>query len=131
MRTNQERPTLLARVVEQAGGVNQLARMLGVSPATVAEWRQVPATRVLAVEAATGISRHELRPDIYSPVKLERAQGRKLAPSRAALRTALLALCEAIMADGDYDAWHVARARNALACPALAASAVATAEVER
>jgi DNA-binding transcriptional regulator YdaS (Cro superfamily) len=46
-----------------------LARSIGVDKATVTRWaqRRVPAERVQDVEAATGISRHELRPDIYGP----------------------------------------------------------------
>ena len=46
-----------------------LARSLGVDKATATRWAQkrVPAERVVDVEASTGISRHELRPDIYGP----------------------------------------------------------------
>lgn len=47
----------------------QMATELGVSQATVCQWLQrnkvLPAERVLAAEAATGISRHLLRPDLY------------------------------------------------------------------
>jgi DNA-binding transcriptional regulator YdaS (Cro superfamily) len=44
-----------------------LARVEGVDKSTVTRWadRRVPAERVLAIEAKTGISRHDLRPDIY------------------------------------------------------------------
>ena len=31
------------------------------------QWRRVPAERVLEVERLTGVSRHELRPDLYPP----------------------------------------------------------------
>jgi DNA-binding transcriptional regulator YdaS (Cro superfamily) len=52
-----------------------MADALGVSQPTVWRWlnqsRRVPAEYVLAIEAATGISRHELRPDIY-PIKRQR-----------------------------------------------------------
>lgn len=46
-----------------------LARAVGVNKSTVTRWDQkdVPATRVLEVERVTGISRHDLRPDIYGP----------------------------------------------------------------
>ena len=44
-----------------------LARACGVNKSTVARWRRVPAERVLEVERVTGISRHEMRPDIYPP----------------------------------------------------------------
>jgi len=44
-----------------------LAARLGLSRNTVKKWSSVPTKHVLAVEAATGIPRHELRPDIYPP----------------------------------------------------------------
>ncbi|PZP64983.1 MAG: hypothetical protein DI604_25710, partial [Delftia acidovorans] len=31
----------------------------------VSQWKKVPAERVLEVERVTGISRHELRPDVF------------------------------------------------------------------
>lgn len=45
----------------------QFAAKAGVDKATVTRWAQkrVPAERVPALEAATGISRHDLRPDLY------------------------------------------------------------------
>jgi len=49
-------------------GLRPLASRLGVSYQAVQRWfvrGRVPAERVLAIEAATGVSRHELRPDIY------------------------------------------------------------------
>jgi len=49
-------------------GAYRLAKMVGVKHPTIHSWRKfgrVPAARVLAVEAATGVSRHDLRPDIY------------------------------------------------------------------
>ncbi len=49
-------------------GLAPLANHLGVSYQAVHKWfrkGKIPAERVLAVEAATGVSRHRLRPDIY------------------------------------------------------------------
>lgn len=43
----------------------QIARGLGISRGAVAKWKRVPADRVLAVERLTGLSRHDLRPDLY------------------------------------------------------------------
>jgi DNA-binding transcriptional regulator YdaS (Cro superfamily) len=48
----------------------ELARRLNVSLQLVCNWRkagQVPASRVLAIEAATGVPRHVIRPDYYPP----------------------------------------------------------------
>jgi DNA-binding transcriptional regulator YdaS (Cro superfamily) len=48
--------------------LGKLATDLGVTAPTISHWvfnNRVPAERVLAVEAATGISRHDLRPDLY------------------------------------------------------------------
>lgn len=43
----------------------ELARQLGCTRSAVCQWKRVPATRVLAVERITGVSRNKLRPDIY------------------------------------------------------------------
>lgn len=44
-----------------------LAQKLRIRPGAISQWDKVPAERVLAVEAATGVSRHALRPDVYGP----------------------------------------------------------------
>lgn len=45
----------------------QVAKELGVSEPAVSHWSRsrVPAERVIDVERVTGISRHDLRPDIF------------------------------------------------------------------
>ena len=43
----------------------KIGRELGLNPSAVYQWRRIPAERVLDVERITGISRHELRPDLY------------------------------------------------------------------
>ena len=59
----------LTSAVEAAGSQSALARVVGVSSTAVWKWvqssKRVPPEYVLAVEAATGVSRHDLRPDIY------------------------------------------------------------------
>jgi len=57
----------IERAVEAAGGQQALAEKLGVKYQAVQKWIRgvVPAERVLAIESVTGVSRHELRPDIY------------------------------------------------------------------
>jgi hypothetical protein len=48
------------------GGNTALAQALGgLTPQAVSQWRRVPAERTLDVERVTGVSRHELRPDLY------------------------------------------------------------------
>lgn len=55
----------LIKAIEAAGGATALGLALRISQEAVSQWRRVPAARVLDVERVTGISRHELRPDIY------------------------------------------------------------------
>lgn len=55
------------KAVEKAGGASRLAEALHVTRSAISQWRQVPAERVLDVERATGVPRHELRPDLYPP----------------------------------------------------------------
>src|SRR5258708_12740714 len=55
----------LSEAIQAVGGVSELARRVGVSQPSVSNWDKVPAERVLAVEAATGVPRMRLRPDLY------------------------------------------------------------------
>lgn len=52
---------------EKAGGPAALAKAMGgvMTPQAVSQWKKIPAERVLDVERITGISRHELRPDVF------------------------------------------------------------------
>lgn len=64
----QSQKAALLHAVAQAGGQTALARKLKVKPQAVHQWMtagRVPVLRVLAVEAASGVSRKALRPDIY------------------------------------------------------------------
>src|SRR5437588_4836895 len=56
----------LEEAIRSAGGVGALARRIGISQPSVSNWSRVPAERVLSVEAATGVSRSVLRPDLYA-----------------------------------------------------------------
>lgn len=55
----------LYEAIRAAGGVGALARKVGLSQPCVSNWSRVPAESVVAVEAATGVSRALLRPDLY------------------------------------------------------------------
>lgn len=60
----------LKRACEVAGGQKSLADRIGTSQSQVWYWlarskKGVPAEFVLPIERETGVSRHELRPDLY------------------------------------------------------------------
>jgi TorA maturation chaperone TorD len=55
----------LDEAIRAAGGVGALARRLAIAQPSVSNWTRVPADRIVAVEAATGVGRAVLRPDLY------------------------------------------------------------------
>ncbi len=55
----------LQTAIDAAGGVGALARSLGIRQPSVSSWLKIPADRVLAIEAKTGVRRERLRPDLY------------------------------------------------------------------
>lgn len=62
--------TPLQRAVTLAGSQTALAKLIGVQQAHVWNWLnrskgKVPGEYVIPIEKATGVSRHELRPDLY------------------------------------------------------------------
>lgn len=68
------KPTFQKIHVDAGGGLGPVAEKVGVRYQAIQQWLKrgkVPAERVIAMEQATGISRHELRPDIY-PVETPR-----------------------------------------------------------
>ena len=69
MDVNQSSSVALQRAVEVAGSQSSMARHLGVSQHAVWRWlkegKPLPGEHVLKVETATGVSRHDLRPDLY------------------------------------------------------------------
>lgn len=67
------RDEALRKAIKAAGTGNELASQLGITPQALSQWEKVPPLRVLEVEKATGIPRHELRPDIYPPATTEAA----------------------------------------------------------
>jgi TorA maturation chaperone TorD len=73
----------LDRAIEAAGGIRALARLLGISQPAISAWKRVPSDRVVAVEAATGVPRQQLRPDLYAAQEAA-APLREIAPEDAA-----------------------------------------------
>lgn len=59
----------LENAISKAGGQVALAALLGIRQSHISNWKnrgkRVPAEWVLKIERATGVSRHELRPDLY------------------------------------------------------------------
>lgn len=59
----------LERAIKQAGSQTALAGLLGVRQSHISNWKnrqgRIPAERVLDIERVTGVSRHDLRPDLY------------------------------------------------------------------
>jgi len=54
--------------IEKAGGIGKLSRALGIRRQAIYGWHytgRIPAERVIAIERITGVSREELRPDLY------------------------------------------------------------------
>jgi TorA maturation chaperone TorD len=82
----------LNRAIDAAGGVAQLARKIGIAQPSVSNWNSVPAQRVIAVEAATGVSRKLLRPDLYSELAVEEDVVDPVDAARAQEYTLLAAL---------------------------------------
>ncbi|WP_395391433.1 transcriptional regulator [Novosphingobium sp. BL-8A] len=74
MSLEHESDSPLARAVRKVGSQSAFGRLLGRRQSTIYGWLKnetpIPAKHVLVVEAATGISRHELAPDIY-PIELQ------------------------------------------------------------
>lgn len=77
-----ESNVFVERAVEVAGSQSALARLIGTSQATVWKWLNkglpVTAELVLKIEAQTGISRHDLRPDIYPREEADAPRGGSL-----------------------------------------------------
>ena len=58
-------PAIVLEAAMRIGGLSELARKLGIRHTAFYRWAEVPAKRVLKIEKITGVSRHELRPDLY------------------------------------------------------------------
>jgi TorA maturation chaperone TorD len=122
----------LDQAIRAAGGITQLARRIGISRPSVSNWSRIPAERVLAVEAATGIARAILRPDLYAagPHQLDDADDAR-AQEYALLATLLGCAPDAALlhriAGLRGDATPLGLAHAALAAAAGAADAEAVA----
>lgn len=59
--------TAACRAIDAAGGPVAVARHFDIRLTAIHQWRKrgIPPARVIDVEALTGVSRHELRPDVF------------------------------------------------------------------
>ena len=59
--------TPLQKAIRMSGGAAVLARHLGITSQAISQWRKAPASRAMAIQAATGgeVTVHALRPDIF------------------------------------------------------------------
>lgn len=58
----------LKKAIEKANGQTALAEAIGKTQGHISKWLErnyIPAECVLPIERATGVSRHDLRPDLY------------------------------------------------------------------
>jgi hypothetical protein len=59
----EEQPGVRRRI----GGLRALAQLIGISASAVSGWNgAIPLSRVVQIEAKTGVPRHVLRPDHWS-----------------------------------------------------------------
>jgi DNA-binding transcriptional regulator YdaS (Cro superfamily) len=63
----------LKAAIAQAGTEAEFARKLGVTPQAVNQWEVAPPLRALQIERETGISRHDLCPELYPIEKADAA----------------------------------------------------------
>ncbi len=56
---------IVEQAAEKAGGIVELSRQLGIKHNSMYCWNRVPAEHVLKIENITGVSRHEIRPDVF------------------------------------------------------------------
>jgi DNA-binding transcriptional regulator YdaS (Cro superfamily) len=55
----------MKEIIRRAGGVSKLAAAVGRHHATVIGWKAVPPAHVRVVSQVTGLSPHQLRPDLW------------------------------------------------------------------
>jgi TorA maturation chaperone TorD/DNA-binding transcriptional regulator YdaS (Cro superfamily) len=122
----------LDEAIRAAGGITELARRIGISQPSVSNWSRVPTDCVLSVEAATGVARAILRPDLYGeppdvPDEVDAARAQEYALLAVLLlRAPDAALLERI-ARPRVDATALGLAHAAMAQAAARASAERTA----
>lgn len=66
MKRSCSRNTGLQLAIDAVGSRKALAHLAGVSPQAISQWKKIPVGRCAELERATGISRRQLRPDVFA-----------------------------------------------------------------
>lgn len=59
--------TITKIAIKKAGGPRAVAERLSLTRQAVSKWDEVPGKHVLTIESMSGVTRYELRPDLYGP----------------------------------------------------------------
>lgn len=65
MHASQTYKAIKKKVLEASGGCVALAKELGINSQAISQWERVPASRVGRISAITGMTPHEIRPDLF------------------------------------------------------------------
>lgn len=65
MSASQSFKAIKKRVLDASGGCVALSKMLGINSQAISQWEKVPASRVGRVSSITGMTPHEIRPDLF------------------------------------------------------------------
>lgn len=57
----------IEEIIGAGGGPSALGKTIGLKHSSILSWTQVPPKHVAAVSFATGIPKHVIRPDLWSP----------------------------------------------------------------
>jgi DNA-binding transcriptional regulator YdaS (Cro superfamily) len=103
------RAMALRKALRLAGGNRIVAERYKISSAAVSQWAACPPERVLDLERLSGISRYELRPDIFGPHATDVSGGRiwDVNVDKALVEYGKLKLAEALdLTETEIEGWE-------------------------
>lgn len=53
------------KAINAVGSASELGKRLGITSQAISQWQRIPIRKLIEIEAATGIPREQLRPDLY------------------------------------------------------------------